>query len=116
MVVNVIWNDYLNLFCGLIFEEYDVEVGRFIDEFFILLMDKDVMLRLVVFVVLIEDGYICLLFFWIVFEFGFNLVYLKDELIYELLIFGSLLFWFYLFEEGLFIVEVIDGFEDYIGV
>lgn len=115
MAVNAIRNDHPNPFRGLTSEEYDVEVGRLIDELPTLLTDKDVTLRLAALVALIEDGHTRLSLPRTVPELGFNPAHSKDEPTHESLTFGSLPFRFYLFEEGLFIVEATDGFEDYIG-
>lgn len=113
--VEAIRNDHPNPFRGLTSEEYDVEVARLMDELPTLRTDKDVALRLAALVALIEDGHTRLSLPRTVPELGFNPAHSNDEPAHDSMTFGSLPFRFYLFEEGLFIIEATDAFEAYIG-
>ncbi len=113
--VEAIRNDHPDPFRGLTSEEFDDKVATLMDELPTLLNDKDVALRLAELVALIEDGHTRLSLPRSVPELGFNPAHSVDEPAHDSLTFRSSPFRFYLFEEGLFIVEATNGHEEYIG-
>lgn len=101
-------------FRGLTSEEFDEQVTALIEDL-PGLSDKDAALRLAALISLIEDGHTRLALPRAIPELGFNPAHSQDKPAHDALMFSSLPFRFYLFEEGLFIVEAAAGFSDYIG-
>ena len=78
--------------------------------------DKDIALRLAAIVARVEDGHTRLSLPRAHPAFGFNPSHTgPDKAAHETLTFSTLPFRFYLFEEGLFIIEAAEGHEQYIG-
>ena len=112
--VDAIRADHPDPFCGLTSEEFDEQVGT-LNEELPALSDKDIALRLAALIALIEDGHTRLSLPRSIPELGLNPAHSNDEPAHKSMTFSNLPFRFYLFEEGLYIVETINGFEEYIG-
>ena len=95
-------------------EDFDEKAAALIEELSAL-SDKDIALRLAALVALVEDGHTRLALPRSIPELGFNPAHSTDEPAHKAITFSSLPFRFYLFEEGLYIVEAVNGFEDAIG-
>ncbi|ANM31365.1 hypothetical protein ABI59_19975 [Acidobacteria bacterium Mor1] len=79
------------------------------------LADRDVALRLAALVAVIEDGHTRLALPRGLPRLAHNPAHHRDDPAHPALLFGSLPFRFYRFEEGLYIVETIAGYEPYLG-
>ena len=112
--VDAIRADHPDPFRALTSEEFDEKTAALIEEL-PALSDKDIALRLAALVARIEDGHTRLALPRSIPELGFNPAHAVDEPAHEAMTFSSLPFRFFLFEEGLYIVEAIKGFEEAIG-